>query len=372
MRNVAICGSHIPRMNPLNLSIETVEMEGVPVIAGLIRTADATFAADTPENRRQVLVRTRAFSCNYRDKALILAMATRGAPAGFYVVGSEFMGEVVVVGEEVRDLQVGDRVIPNGQWPGRDGVRGGLPTNHASREYQSFHPAHLLKIPAEMSDTVAAAFTIGAQTSYSMIRRLALPPGSNVLVTAAKSNTSLFVIQALRRHPVNVYATTTSPRYAAELRALGVKEVVEIEPTLAHFGEHARLRQLTKETGGFDAVIDPLFDIHLGKVMSILTIGGRYITCGFYDQHGALTGQTFSPQGSALRAVMEAAMLKNISLIGNCLGTTEDLQAALRDYAAGTLTVQIDSVIEEGQVGTFLRRTYTDPTRFGKVVYRYE
>ena len=131
-------------------------------------------------------------------------------------IGSEFVGEVAAVGADVTGLALGDRVMGDNHYigagdAGRDYAEG-VPTNAASQEYQVFHPAKLIAVPPEMPDEVAAAFSIGAQTAYSMVRKLALPYGGHVLVTAARSNTSLFVISALKQLGVNVYATSTSRR----------------------------------------------------------------------------------------------------------------------------------------------------------------
>ncbi len=69
---------------------------------------------------------------------------------------------------------------------------------------------------------------------------------------------------------------------------------------------------------------------------------------------------------------MSTIMLKNLQLIGNCIGQTSDLQNALNDYAAGKLDVTLDSIYSGDQVAEFFERTYTDSNRFGKVVYQYE
>ena len=63
--------------------------------------------------------------------------------------------------------------------------------------------------------------------------------------------------------------------------------------------------------------------------------------------------------------------MKNVQIIGNCIGLTSDLQQAVTDYVAGDLAVQIDSVCDGGGIGPFLDRTFNAGDRFGKVVYRY-
>jgi NADPH:quinone reductase-like Zn-dependent oxidoreductase len=216
MRNLAICGDQLNQSQVKILGTAPIELDSIHLLAGLLETPDINFNPVLPENQERVLIKKTAFSCNYRDKGLMLTASSKLTGDRYYVIGSEFVGEVVAVGTKVTDLEVGDRVIGNNQYPdsGVDGILPGVPTNHASKEYQIFHPVKLLKIPPQMPDEIAAVFSIGAQTTYSMIRKLHIQPGNNVLVTAAKSNTSLFAIAALQQYKVNVYVTTTSIEFA--------------------------------------------------------------------------------------------------------------------------------------------------------------
>jgi NADPH:quinone reductase-like Zn-dependent oxidoreductase len=374
MRNVAICGSKIGNSISEYNSVETIEMNGISVFCGLIHTGDIHFDRNAPENRFSVLVKKIAFSCNYRDKNLIFKMTTKGSDNSFYVVCSDFIGEVIDIGSEVTELQIGDRVINNNAYPesGVKGILPGVPTNNASKEYQVFHQVKLVKVPQEMPDEVAAAFSIGAQTTYSMIRKLNVTKGSNVLVTAAKSNTSLFAINALKKHSVNIYATTTSLRFEEELRAMGVKEVILIERSPNSLLENQALKKIVSDVGGFDCVLDPFFDLYLGQVVNFMATGGRYITCGLYDQYFDLIGQKIPSLHLNCSRLMSSVMLNNLQIIGNCIGQTDDLKNAIQDYVSGNLNVVVDSVFSGNQIGAFFHRTYNAQDRFGKVVYKYD
>ncbi|WGV27152.1 quinone oxidoreductase family protein [Halotia branconii] len=376
MKNVSICGSQLQHLMPFPNIVQAMQIEGVDVFCGLIHTEDPQFDVNAPENIQKVLVKKRAFSCNYRDKNLILKTAVNAPKDCFYTVGSDFVGEVVAVGAEVSEFQVGDRVIGNNSYPdsGVVGLLPGVPTNNASKEYQSFHQAKLLKIPPKMSDESAAAFSIGGQTAYSMIRKLNIQPGANVLVTAAKSNTSLFAINALKQYKVNLYATSTSMRFAQELKDMGVKQLIRVNQEDDDWLASAQMREVYDETGGFNYIIDPFFDLHLGKVISLFVprAGGKYITCGFYDQYSQFTGKEFQYYGLPCNQILVNMMVNNIHLIGNCVGTTEDLQRAIQDCANGNFSVAIDSVFQGDRIKEFFERTYNAKDRFGKVIYRYE
>lgn len=372
MRNFAICGSEAAQARATNDSLRSVTIEGVEVLCGILDTPEPAFDP-TGEHSAHVLFRVTAFSCNYRDKALILRMATSGQTRGFYTIGSEFVGVVEAVGAEVTDLAPGDRVMGDNAYPdsGVPGLAPGIPSNHGSRERQILHRRKLARVPSAMTDAVAAAFSIGGQTTYSMIRKLALPAGARVLVTAAKSNTSLFALAALAGRGFEVYAQSTSERFAAELAQFGIAAVIVADPRKAPLAEHPRIRDVV-EAGGFQGVIDPFFDLYLPYMPPLMAMGGRYVTCGMYDQYLAMVGREQPGMPAEADSVMTLTMLKNLSLIGNCIGLTSDLEQALADHAAGRLPVLVDSVLTGPDTAAFLERTYLSPDRFGKVVYRYD
>ena len=372
MRNLAICGSQVKALQPDNRSIATTEIDGVEVTAGVIITRDPTFDAQAPENHLNVLVRIKGFSCNYRDLNMIFAAVKKGPANSYFVVGSDLVGEVIEVGNGVTRFKAGDRVISDNHYSGLEapGVREGVLTNQASKEFQIFPEDGLAKIPDEMPDEVAAGFSIGAQTVYSMLHKLELRPASKILVTAAKSNTSLFAIQALKQHQVEVYATSTSRCFESELLSLGVRELIQIEPSARSFLPNEQMLRIISEHGPFEYVFDPFFDLHLHKALEVMAHSGRYITCGFLDQYKKGIGTETLNQGPGVLPTMFAVMSRNLQIIGNCSGTTADLHQAIDDYQRGTFRVSIDSVFSGNDVAGFLRRTYSKE-RFGKVVFLY-
>jgi NADPH:quinone reductase-like Zn-dependent oxidoreductase len=385
MRALAVLGPNFPQ-NLITNPVETIDICGVPVQCAIIELTDPEFDQSSAKHRHHVLVRTTAFSVNFRDRGRVVRTAVTGSPRGtgttsetgrptFSLVGSEFVGQVVAVGEGVTRFRPGDRVIPDGAYPilpERTDVRSGLPTNHASREMAIFHEAKLIQVPSEIPDEVAAGFTIGGQTTYSIVRRLNLQKGERVLVTSARSNTSLFAIGALRKYPVDVFAATTSSRNHDDLRSLGVREVFQVGREADGFVKCEKIRSFYAENGGFHCVIDPMNDANLAQVIFGMADFGRYVSCGLVNQAEGIISNPVSKPIASMEEIMAHAIFHNISLIGNCLGLRTDLEAALADCAAGRLHVPIDSVFRGTDAGGFLHRSFSDDTRFGKVIFQYE
>lgn len=366
MQSVALCGKRLP--DSVRGQKVSVEIAGQSLDFALVLTPQLSFEPESPSFRNKALIRIDAFSCNYRDKSLLLTFGKLCKDESFLCFGSEFCGQVVEVGADVRDFQVGDRVMANGSYPdsGVKGVKGGLPTNHASKRYLSIPEARLIKVPDQMPNEVAASFQVGAQTSYSMVRKLALQPGANVLVTAARSNTSLFVLQALACHGIDAYALSGS---AEALPWPPLKRLV-VTPRGGKLVENEELVALCKQLGGFDAAVDPFYDLFAAQVLPFLRSGGSYITCGCYRQAEEFSSD--QAENNALRNVLGMAMINNNTIIGNCIGQTSDLERAIQDYVHGRLQVTIDRVYRGDDFGAFLDRTYNQPERFGKVVYAYD
>ena len=343
----------------------TVDVAGLRLDVALAEVPDPRYDASARENADWVLVRVKAFSLNYRDRSILCGHGIPGADPG-HGIGSEFVGEVVAVGTAVASPRVGQRVIAEMAWPtsATPGTFAGIATNAASRELQALHHGKLVPVPDDMPDDVAAGFVLGAQTAFSMVRRAAAAPAERVLLTSACSNTSLFALQALRRVGARVFATTSSAVGAALLAELGTERVVR----LAERGNLEPVARLAAEIGGFDAVLDPFSDVHLRQALKFMRFFGRYVTCGLGRQ-GPAPVQEAPGEFAEILADM---IVRNVTVIGNCLGSKQDLDDALAAWAAGELDVTIDSVYSGSAIGEFVDRTFNAPDRLGKVIYRYD
>ncbi|MBK1787989.1 quinone oxidoreductase family protein [Prauserella cavernicola] len=344
----------------------THTLRGLPLRFGLAEVADTAFDAAADHNREYVLVRVLGFSLNYRDLSLLMGEQSGVLHDRSRGIGSDFVGEVVATGHAVPGLEIGDRVIPNMVWPPRpaDAVSAGVLTNNASRELQRIHHSRLVPVPDAVSTANAAAFSVGAQTAYAMVRRARITHGSTVLVTAATSATSLFTISAAGNRGATVYGVSRSARGHDRLRELGVRRVFDSSSA----EDLKDLSGLARASRGFDAVIDPYFDSYLVTGMRLLGFGGRYVTCrlmGGPNERPELD----LPAAEAMR-MFTSMVAKNASIHGQCLGERSDLERALTDHADGGLDVVLDSVHTGGQLESFIHRSFS-ADRLGKVVYLF-
>ena len=158
----------------------------------------------------QVLLRVRATSLNRGDLlgAIAFHRAAEGRPAGV-----DAAGEVHAVGDGVRELARGDRVMARG--------RG------CFAEYVLIDPALASPVPAHLSWEQAAAIPISYVTAWeALIQFGRLRPGETLLVAGASSGVGVASIQLGNVLGARVIGVSGSPAKLGRLRALGLHAAI--------------------------------------------------------------------------------------------------------------------------------------------------
>ncbi|WP_417291547.1 alcohol dehydrogenase catalytic domain-containing protein [Corallibacter sp.] len=342
-----------------------LEIDSLKIPLALIHVPDTEFDENNPQLDNAVLVKKVGFSLNYRDQGVIESAwykLSKDNQEAYYPIGSEFCGKVVKVGKKVTNLNIGDHVIANCSYPyAPDNVAPGIPSNHASKELEIFHKGKLIKIPNAIPADQACGMSIGVQTAFSMIRKADIKPGQNVLVTSITSNTSLITLNFLKNIGCNVYGMSYSTK--------GINLVKEHFPFVKDIFEFKNLE--LPQNLFFDAVIDPFADTHLKKLQNHLNFGANYVTCGMYNQ----SKEKFNSEASLenLPGLLSGLISRNVSLIGNCLGTTEDLETGVNILAKDSdSNIVIDSVFNENDINTFIEKSFNKSSyKVGKVILLY-
>lgn len=189
-------------------------------------------------------------------------------PALPAVPGNEGVGEIVEVGGEVKDLTVGDRVVP---------LAGGLGT---WRTYAKLSAENALSVPKKLGLVEAATLTVNPCTAYRMLRDFTcLKPGDVVIQNGANSSCGQYVIQIARvwgLKTVNIVRDRPEINELKDfLKKLGATEVLteeELRKTdLFKSGKLAKPKLALNCVGGQSAL-----EImrHLDKSSPIVTYGG--------------------------------------------------------------------------------------------------
>jgi NADPH:quinone reductase-like Zn-dependent oxidoreductase len=195
--------------------------------------------ADPKPGLREVAVRVRATSLNFRDLMILKNVYFQPVTLGVIPL-SDGAGEIVAVGEGVSRFKVGDRVAStfHPKWIAGRITHEHLANRFAPREhvgagrdglltdYKVLSEEALVAIPPHLSFEEAATLPCAAVTAWSALtapRRLA--PGETVL-TLGTGGVSIFALQLAKTFGARVIATTSTNDKARRLRELGADAVV--------------------------------------------------------------------------------------------------------------------------------------------------
>jgi len=265
----------------------------------------------------QVRIRVAAAGVNFIDVYFRTGLYPRPLP---FVAGLEGAGRVEAVGEGVRDLGVGDRVA----WATAPG---------SYAEAIVAQAAWLVRVPAAVSDEVAAAAMLQGMTAHYLVHAIRPPkPGSWALVHAAAGGTGLLLVQTLRAAGMRVVATCGSAPKATLARDAGADVVVRYDSE--DFVAAARAA-----TGGVG--VDVVYD-GVGRATfegSLASLRPR----GLLALFGAASGPV--PPFDLQRLNQAGSLVVTRPALGHFVATREELEeragAVLGAIAAGKLSVRI-------------------------------
>lgn len=201
-------------------------------------------SGDPTPGLREVAVRVRATSLNFRDLMIIKDAYFQPVTTGVIPL-SDGAGEVVAVGEGVSRFKVGDRVAAafHPKWIAGRVTHEHVANRFSAREhvgagrdgmltdYKILSEEALVAIPQHLSFEEAATLPCAAVTAWSALtapRQLA--PGETVL-TLGSGGVSIFALQFAKAFGARVVVTTSSDDKAARLRDLGADVVVNYRRT---------------------------------------------------------------------------------------------------------------------------------------------
>lgn len=139
--------------------------------------------------------------------------------------GSECVGEVVKVGAEVTQFNIGDRVI----------VPFPAPTNIGTWTTLANYPENcIISFPNDISIPQAATFSLNPPTAYVMLKEfINLEPGDTVILNAANSAVGQIIHQLCKKWGINsigiIRKRSDQKKYdelCTYLKNLGAKEII--------------------------------------------------------------------------------------------------------------------------------------------------
>ncbi len=167
----------------------------------------------------EVLVATKALSINPAD--FKVRMEEEGLKMFFgterpAILGWDLSGEVVEIGSQVNNFQVGDKVFGMVNFPGQ---------GKAYAEFVAAPENHLAKMPENTSFEDAAATTLAALTALQILESK-IKKGDRILIHAGSGGVGHFAIQIAKHLGAHVI-TTSSAKNKEFLMSLGADEHID-------------------------------------------------------------------------------------------------------------------------------------------------
>jgi NADPH:quinone reductase-like Zn-dependent oxidoreductase len=234
---------------------------------------------------RDLLLRTRAVSLNYRDVAI--ARGEYGRYSLPLILGSDAVAEIVQIGPAVTQFAIGDRVCPNDtpDWisGGPDDrttkQRLGGPLDGVLAEFFVASESAVVRAPGHLTDEEASTLCGAGVTAWQALYPLGhLTPGQTVVVQGT-GGVSLFALQLARLGGAAVIATSRSSDKLTRVRELGATDLID---TRVHADWQAEVLRLTHGRGA-DVVIDVVGGASLGRSIAAARLGGTVVSLGFLE-----------------------------------------------------------------------------------------
>ena len=314
----------------------------------------------------EVQVRMKAVALNHIDVWSWRGMAF-AKRAKNQIPGAEGAGEIVAIGENVKDLEVGQLVAIYGAITcgtcdpcveGRD--------NHctAKQVIYGFHThgffQELINVPARLAvvapdglpaeSAALAGITFGTP-EHMLFDNAKLKAGETVLVQAGGSGIGSAAIQLIKDVGAIAYTTVGSDEKGEKAVSLGADEYINYKNERFE----GRIRRLTNKRG-VDVVFEHIGpDTFKGSMLSMRR-GGKLVTCG-------------STTGVMGEINLNLLYQQQLHLLGSFGCTLGNMKSVLEKMASGSVKPVIDTVLDLKDVEEGLIRLENRDV-FGKIIVK--
>jgi NADPH:quinone reductase-like Zn-dependent oxidoreductase len=310
----------------------------------------------------EVLVRVEACGLNHLD-----LWVREGLPGRIpmpHIGGCETVGIVAAVGERVRGLTIGERVMisptqgcghcdacfrgdepvcPNFVVPGED-TQGGF------AEFAVAEHRHIIPLSDAWTSVEWAATPLVFLTAYRMLHRQAgIGCTSCVLVESAASGVGSAAIQLAVQAGARVFSTASTP----EKKQLGLdlgSELV-IDPACESISD--RVKEATNGRG-VDAVIHHVGSATWKECLRSLARGGSIVCCG-------------ATTGPRVEIDLRFFFIREINVLGSCMGSRSELNTVISMLNRRLVRPVVDRTFPLEQLAE-AQQYLSDRRQLGKIV----
>jgi zinc-binding alcohol dehydrogenase/oxidoreductase len=304
----------------------------------------------------QALIKIQAAALNRRDQWIREGMYPKIVlPAQ---LGSDGCGIVEKVADVSAEHLLGKRVIinPNIGWGEHPSVQLrdyhilGMPSNGTLAEYVAIDTDRLHEAPPFLSNEEAGALPLAGLTAYNaIVNKGGLTASKKVLISGVGGGVAQMALQFGLAAGARCWVSSGKKHVIEQCVQLGAQGG-------ADYRQAEAMKQMAKDAGGFDIIIDSAGGKGMSELIMMLAPGGSLV---FY---GATVGNT---QEINLRYMF----WNQLSLKGSTMGSDQDFKNMLAFVATHKIEPIIDQVFElKDAVAAFDRMK--SGQHFGKIVIK--
>lgn len=302
----------------------------------------------------QVLIRIKAAALNRRDEWI-----RQGKYPGIRfetILGSDGAGVVESVGEGIASDVVGKEVLvnPNMNWGENPAVQAadyhivGMPTHGTFAEYLVVNAKQVFEKPTHLSWSAAAALPLGGLTAYrAVFHHGQVTAGQNVLISGIGGGVAQFAFQFALAAGARVFVTSGQQEKLDKALAMGAEAGF-------NYKEDGWQKAATKQSGGFDCVIDSAGGDQLNDFVKMMKPAGRIV---FYG----------ATNGMPAKLDMFRMFWNQITLQGSTMGNDTEFAEMIEFVADHKIEPVIDSIRPFDQIVSAFD-DMRDGKQFGKLV----
>lgn len=251
-----------------------------------------------------------------------------------FIPGMEIAGEVIEVGNQVKQWQLGQRVIA-------------VTRSGGYAEETIVTADSVISLPVSFSPAQGACFFVAAHTAFhALVQRGQLTANDTVLILGATGGVGLAAVQIAHAIGAKVIAVGSNDHKLSVAKSLGADHILNFTTD----NLSSNIKSLAPD--GVDVIFDPVGGELSKQSRRLIAWGGRYLIVGFSS------GEI--PSFSANHAI-----LKGYSLIGVRAGEAgrrdsssfkSSMQSLVKFAIAGVITPHISASFTLDNVGDALQK----------------
>lgn len=273
---------------------------------------------------KDVVIEVAACAVNFPD-VLIIQNKYQFKPELPFSPGGEVSGVIKRVGNQVKHLKVGQRVLALCGWGG-------------FAEEVKVSADRVFPIPPFMDDVTAACTLYTFGTSYFALKnRAQLKSGETLLVLGASGGVGLAAVELGKVMGATVIAAASSADKLTICQEKGADHLINYETE----DLKERIKELTQGKG-VDVVLDVVGDKYAEPALRSMAWKGRYLVVGF-------------AAGEIPKFPLNLILLKGCSVMGVFWGrfSTEEAQASQQNL------MELVGMIQSGKISQHIHHLYS-------------